>query len=257
MGLVFLLFCMPGNLWLDARHYEFSVLETEYFCIFVSLLCFILECSEVPGWWLGPFRSSCYALWGRSIDVPGLRLGILHGWDDTFLRALPSALWIRNFSSLASGNRHHSQLCVSPATVLLTPFEGSSPQPHVLLSHACTTICCWGPGETLQISGVLCLRSSLLLGALSCFLSASVYLISQLCLLNSGSLPSFACSSSLCSGNSRDSELRQWTGSPHHFLRLRDDDLHCQMEVLKAIVSSMLSSLPLGRRVNTARSRSL
>ena len=58
MDHVFLLLCMPGNLYVDASHCKFYLLHTEYFYISISLieLCSGVQLCNMKQFY--PFRSS-------------------------------------------------------------------------------------------------------------------------------------------------------------------------------------------------------
>ena len=101
---IFLLFCMPGNLWLDTRHGRFYLVVFwiffyKYFWHLLGGVVKLVRSGLIPFWVL-PLT---FVRWGGG----GLRLGqiIPHFWGKT-LSALSTLLQSWDFSSLAYGNRH-------------------------------------------------------------------------------------------------------------------------------------------------------
>lgn len=181
---------------------NFFFSNTDYVCMFVSLCC-ILGCSEVlerREVLSDPAGLVCEA-GPRQCQAPST-VEIVPSWE---LYTMPCEL--RIFPVWPGRTGPILSFVWVPAIVLPNPFEASTPKPRVLLSHTCTINTMLSlRGDILHLWSSVSVRLSPLRRSVLWFLSASVSLVTQLCLLN---LRKSTCSS-LWGGNSEDSDMNHW-----------------------------------------------
>lgn len=107
MGYVFLILYTYPNLCSDARHCEFYLVECWVFLDFYKC-SWSLFWNKIVSWkHFNPFELYFYDL-SQCRTMPCLGFIIPNYWGKIILNFLPSASWIKSFSSLPGENKHYS-----------------------------------------------------------------------------------------------------------------------------------------------------